>query len=139
MQTFFQRLKHIRADMSITQKEMAERTGVTFGTYRRYEAGETSPPIEFLLVFIEMGYSLEWLLSGRGDKHISPAVLDMVRDGGLDYKDPGLEELLSPLNRGKFLVTEAEAEELGDIAKNRQSDSSLKNWVSILYILRELS
>ena len=49
---------------------MAEKTGIGFSTYRRYEAGGTSPPLEFLAQFSEWGYSLEWLISGTGEKEI---------------------------------------------------------------------
>lgn len=137
MDSFFKRLKIIRSEMNIGQKEMAEKTGVAFGTYRRYERGETSPPLEFLAQFVSFGYSLEWLINGTGSKEVPDYILN---PGGPDpyHEDPGLEELLSPVNRGKFLITEDEAEELREISRRRKSDSTIENWVSLLYILRDM-
>jgi len=122
--------------MSISQKDMAERYGVPFGTYRRYEAGQTAPPLDFVAKFSEEGYSLEWLLTGSGPKKIPDHILNP--EPGPEHEDPGLEELLEPKGRGEYQITEAEARELRNIAKGRRSDSTTKQWITVLYTLRSL-
>lgn len=82
---FPQRLKEIRSDLGLSQKEMAERLGVGFRTYQRYEDGTKAPAGHFLMFLVELamtGYNLHWVITGDGDKSRfgTPATNPMLRE-----------------------------------------------------------
>jgi transcriptional regulator with XRE-family HTH domain len=60
-----QRFAAMRADLGLNQTEMAEKTGVKRDSWRRYESGDL-PTGETLERIALMGYSIDWLLTGRG-------------------------------------------------------------------------
>lgn len=52
--------------MKVTQKELAQKTGLAEITIRNYEAGKYKPKIEQLQKIAEvLGVSLEWLQTGQ--------------------------------------------------------------------------
>ena len=139
------RLRQIRKDVGLTQKEFAEKLGVSFRTYTRYETESVNIPNSALEELAILGYSMDWLITGKGEMRVRD--VEFVPDGDYpmpDYenegiiKDPGLDQLLSPANRGKFLITEEEAHELRGLMFRRKSQTTLQQWVSLLYMLREM-
>lgn len=50
-----ERLLQIREALSLSQKEMAERLGVTRGHVSKYERGKTAPPLEVVLAYARAG------------------------------------------------------------------------------------
>ena len=60
------RLVELRGETS--QRDYAERLGIATNTLGRYERGERLPDGDLLLAFMEQGFSVEWLMSGRGAK-----------------------------------------------------------------------
>jgi transcriptional regulator with XRE-family HTH domain len=67
-----ERLKVIRKDLGCRQDEMAEKLGVVYKTYQRYEQGKNLPTITFLIEIAKIGYNLNWLITGHGDRFTSP-------------------------------------------------------------------
>ena len=62
---YFQRLKDMREDFDLTQKELAEVLGVQQTVYSRYERGFQTIPLEHLLKLAEFyNVSLDFL-TGR--------------------------------------------------------------------------
>lgn len=43
------KIRDIREDRELTQKEVAEKTYISKKTYERYENGERIPPIDFMI------------------------------------------------------------------------------------------
>lgn len=62
------RIKEARDLLRHTQKDMADRCGIPFPSYRDYELGKTIPGGEALYGFIRGGVSATWLLAGDGPK-----------------------------------------------------------------------
>jgi len=60
-----QRLIEIRKNLGVTQKEFAERLGVSLGSVQGYEYGKI-PKGEVLKSLLDLGYDVNWLLSGQG-------------------------------------------------------------------------
>jgi transcriptional regulator with XRE-family HTH domain len=60
-----QRFTDIRKNLGMTQKEFAERLGVSAGAVQGYEYGKI-PKGEVLQTLLEMGFDLNWLVDGRG-------------------------------------------------------------------------
>lgn len=53
-------IKHIRVKRNLSQKRLANRTGVTDGTISAYEAGRIQPSLMNFLILLNVGgYSLE--------------------------------------------------------------------------------
>ncbi len=146
MKEIHRRLRKIRHMQEKNQQEWADMLGVSIRAYGSYEGGKRDIPQSVLLKISEMGYSVEWLLTGQGSMKVSE--IDYIpdddqvdppwEDDGMEIKDRGLDELLSPANRGKFLITEQEAEDLRNLAFRRKSKTTLQQWVSLLYMLREM-
>lgn len=78
--TFGKRLKEIRKDLGITQKEMSQRYGIGLSSLQRYENGQSVPGGIFLIDLATKGYNLHWLMTGDGDK--------------LSWHTPGTDPLL---------------------------------------------
>ena len=68
MEKFAVRLKELRAEKKIAQKDLAERLGVTVRAYRYYEEGKRFPDFQGLLTLADcFQVSLDYL-AGRTDE-----------------------------------------------------------------------
>ena len=152
-------LKIARKSLNLSQIDMSNKLEVSDKSYRRYESEGADIPGRVLAKLARMGFSVNWLLTGEGAmKEVPP--ISVIVDGEMvpiefdpelgeaslyggelfddEIEDPGLIELLSPDNRGKFLISEEETQELLHIAFRRKSQTTLEQWVTILYTLRNL-
>ena len=50
----FFRIREIRTQHGLTQKEQAALLGIPFSTYRRYDSGRVAPPISVLIRFADL-------------------------------------------------------------------------------------
>lgn len=82
------RLKDLRLDKQITQKEMADRLGVTRSAYSNYELGITQPPASNMIKLAEiLGSSVEYLTNqsdyvskwAEYDANLPPGKLAILR------------------------------------------------------------
>ncbi len=65
MSTIGERLRRARKARTVTQVELAERTGVAHSTVVRIERGQTKPRIETVWAFAEaLGVDPKWLAFG---------------------------------------------------------------------------
>lgn len=65
--TFGDRLAAAREAAGLSQKVMAERLGVKFGTYRNWEDDASEPRANRLTMLAGMlGVSMRWLMTGEG-------------------------------------------------------------------------
>jgi phage repressor protein C with HTH and peptisase S24 domain len=63
-----ERLKQLRADLRLTQAEMAEKLGTHVNTYGAYERGAQVPSSDVLLkLYEQFNVSSDWILYGLGD------------------------------------------------------------------------
>lgn len=60
------RLREILKDLSISQVELAKRMGITVGAINSYLGGKRKPNYDVLIKFHNLGYSIDWLLTGSG-------------------------------------------------------------------------
>lgn len=61
-----ERLRQAREAAGLSQRELAERAGVPYGSYRAYEAGKALPGAEALAGLASAGIRPSWLLVGAG-------------------------------------------------------------------------
>jgi len=71
---FGDRLKEVRKEMGYTQKEMAKECGIAYATLQRYEKGAEFPAGSLFLKIAELGYNLDWLLTGGSVKKIADCI-----------------------------------------------------------------
>lgn len=65
------RLKTLRNELGLTQKELAKRLNLSFYQYKDLESGRVKiSPAMAKLIFYETGYGIDWLLKGSGPKNI---------------------------------------------------------------------
>lgn len=64
-----ERLRLIRVELGHTQKSMSDVLGLGIRTWQTYELGNSLPKAETLNQLSELGYSIDWVLTGRGAMH----------------------------------------------------------------------
>lgn len=93
-----ERLKELRQDTGLTQKEFAEKLGINYSTYKSYEQGISEPShANLILIAKELNISLDYLI-GAIDYE-----LKLNRSNTLIIKE--LEESMIPdlLNYAEYL------------------------------------
>ena len=88
-----QEIKRLRLLNKITQKEFAEKVGVTWSTVARWETGEVAPDVEYLPKFAEiLGVSEQDLLNPSSDTE-APKKYAKARGSG--YKKNRTEKIMT--------------------------------------------
>ena len=71
LKNLFERIKELRIDRGITQKEVAEFLKMTVNAYQKYEYGERIPGIETFLILADyFNVSLDYLVGRSNDPQI---------------------------------------------------------------------
>ena len=65
---FGERMREIRKDYGLNQKEMADKFGISLSTLQRYEKSNNFPDVSVLLELAMSGFNIHWLLTGDGEK-----------------------------------------------------------------------
>lgn len=65
------RLKAVRRHLGETQKTMSTRMGLGVNTWQGYEVEGRPPKSEILIRLLDLGYDMNWLLSGQGTMLLS--------------------------------------------------------------------
>ncbi len=68
MKIFSERLKQLRKERGLTQKEMAELLGLKLRAYQYYESGEHEPSLEKLVIIADTFHTSADYLTGRTDQ-----------------------------------------------------------------------
>ena|GEM_PF-733230 len=92
MITLAERLKELRKSYNFTQRELAQKLGITDRTYQYYESGKTNPPLETLIALTKIFDVSADLLLGNS--------AGLLR--GLD--DPELIDILAKESVGSWHV-----------------------------------
>ncbi|NQT63985.1 MAG: helix-turn-helix domain-containing protein [Candidatus Marinimicrobia bacterium] len=71
-----ERLKIIRMDLGVSIVKMAKTLGLSEETYKSYEDGDRQLPTSVLRDFLNLGYSLNWLLTGAGSFKVYSEIVD---------------------------------------------------------------
>lgn len=71
MERFSERLKLIREHLHETQKSMSKRFSLGENTWQAYELHGKLPKGETLVILAEMGFDVNWLLTGGGSMLVS--------------------------------------------------------------------
>ena len=75
---FYQRLKDLKEDADLTQKQVAELIGVSMNHYGKYERGETDIPLEKAIILAKFyDVSLDYL-AGLSNQKKSMSIKDQV-------------------------------------------------------------
>jgi len=101
-----ERLKLIRQNLKLTQKEMADLLGVTLNAYQRYEMGARSLSLEKLKILMEkLNVNLNWLLTGKGEPFIRPEEYNNLTRPAFDKTTLELVNLIKelPMEEQKLL------------------------------------
>lgn len=64
-----ERLRMIREDRGVTQKEISLLIKVSSRTWQNYEEGSSRPGMDICEKIVRLGYSANWLLTGEGSMH----------------------------------------------------------------------
>lgn len=67
MATFSERIKELRTQKNLSQRELADRLNLAFSTVGMYESGKRNPPVETMEIIADyFNVSLDYL-SGKDD------------------------------------------------------------------------
>lgn len=83
-----ERLKYLKSFWGITQKDMADKMGISLSAYKYYEKGERDAPAVILMSLYEFGVNPTWLFSGQGD------IFSKATNGAIDITDVAHSELV---------------------------------------------
>lgn len=101
------RIKAIRSEWNLTQKELADRIGVTNAHISKIEKGLTVPSRALTkLICQEFKVSEQWLLHGKGPANIEE--LDEIQDDAMYRTTRRLNELLGKDGIVRSLMVELE-------------------------------
>ena len=66
---YYQRIRDLREDADLTQKQIAEKLGMYLTTYRRYESGEQKPPFDFIITLAKFyNVTIDYIAGLTNDK-----------------------------------------------------------------------
>jgi len=118
---FYQRLRDLKEDCDLTQKQVADIIGVSINHYGKYERGETDIPFEKAIILANYyNVSLDYL-SGRTNHKQGKSNPNLTPD---QIKISDIYAMLSDKNKGKL---ELFAEQL--LEKQSEEDSREKGAV----------
>lgn len=87
-----ERLKEIRNNLELSQSRFGAFLGIPQTTYANYESGKAAIPDQIKIKLLNMGYNINWLLTGEGPMYVDlpkkekdenwvpPLVLDQAYD-----------------------------------------------------------
>ena len=104
---YYQRLKDLKEDADLTQKEVAEIIGVSVNHYGKYERGETDIPFEKVISLAEYyGVSLDYIAGRTNSKNNSTVRKLNISEiyNQLSEKDKGKLELFAEMLMNKQLL-----------------------------------
>lgn len=59
----------IRNTLGLTQRKMAKLINITYQGWQKYESGENKPGSDILESLANLGFNINWILTGQGDMH----------------------------------------------------------------------
>ncbi len=107
---YYQRLKDLKEDADLTQKDVAEIIGVSVNHYGKYERGETDIPFEKVIALADYyGVSLDYIAGRTNRKSCSGSIIEKKADISdiyhrLSEKDKGRLELFAEMLINKQLI-----------------------------------
>lgn len=81
-----ERLKLARQELDLTQRDMAERLGLSIGALKRIEGAGNVPSGETLLRYAEAGINPGWVLTGIGEVRLERAPAPAPATSSLDLE-----------------------------------------------------
>ena len=73
IKTYKERIRDLREDNDLTQKEIAEVLGIKYNVYQRYELGTSKMPIHHLITLAEYyNTSTDYILGRTNEKNPYP-------------------------------------------------------------------
>ena len=91
------RLKEARARLGLSQKEIAEQSGVSARGYQGYEDGRSVPGGDAIAGLIRLGINANWLLTGEGEMFSTPQMQERLQVARAEtpYPQGGMSTALS--------------------------------------------
>jgi len=69
-----QRLRDIRKELGLSPETAATKANVSAQQWRKYERGEAEPKISKMIFLFQEGFSLEWIMTGKGPKRLGESI-----------------------------------------------------------------
>ncbi|MBR6384820.1 MAG: helix-turn-helix transcriptional regulator [Ruminococcus sp.] len=102
---YYQRLKDLKEDADLTQKDVAEIIGVSVNHYGKYERGETDIPFEKVISLAEYyGVSLDYIAGRTNSKNPNENLTISDIYNKLSERDKGKLELFAEMLMDKRLT-----------------------------------
>lgn len=97
---FLKRLNQYRRRLNMTQEAASELLGITQSQFSKQELGSTIVPYKSLVVFSEMGWDIDYLLTGKTFPHEESELTDILGKADLVSYHPMLEMIVWLLTMG---------------------------------------
>jgi len=112
METIALKIKQIRKELSLTQKEFSEKIGIERSLLSHIEIGDSMPSIEFYSSIAKIfRINLNWLITGEGNmlvndvaiKNNNSEIIEHLKDE-IKLKDSEIKELNRELGKKELLI-----------------------------------
>ena len=110
------RIRQIRESIGITQETMSQRLGLGDSTWQKYELGISQPNSKALIAISDLGFSIDWILTGEGEMRRDAKTVDQVDSQLLGRCAEAVGRLYKELN------IHLQEKELGEMAAEAYDD-----------------
>lgn len=128
--TIGERIRELRNDRGMTQKELGERAGIAEPTIRRYELGKLNPKFETVQKIakaLEVPTSCVYGMSIQNDEDKQNTVEKMLSDAVLPDGDVDIEKFTESVVKDKATILASELVQMR-LATGRLYESSMQSW-----------
>jgi transcriptional regulator with XRE-family HTH domain len=124
-----ERLTQLRNTLSLTQINMAVKLGMTLKTYARSELNERAMDAGELEKLDELGVSINWLLTGKGDMYVFPG--QQADDANRPARSSTDRELMARIMDGLVVLYREENQRLVPLDQGRMAAEIYDSLVGI--------
>lgn len=132
-----ERMKQVRQRLGLTQATMAEETGITLVSYKRYEGSKAMPSADALESFSKLEINLHWLLTGDGEmllKDMAGKKIALLNEAELLLACETIEEALAAIR--KTIPPKQKAQLIASVYQLYVEGEGKVNTDNIIYLLK---
>ena len=120
-----EKLKKIRMDNNLTQRELSEKLDVSYSMIQKTEIGWTTPSSKYLLKFADFfNIPVDYLIN---DENINQSIIDIEKSKNLAQNEILLQALILILKNIGYTVNENESNNFFTVTNNNTTLNIPKN------------
>ena len=123
------RFKALKEAWKCSQKEMAEKLGISTSTYQYYERGERDAPAKLLIKLTSIGVNPVWLMTGEGE-------MMEEQQAEVEYIDPALQIIHESEKETGITLNDRQREKVADILRQELKKKEKESKTNIIEMMK---